>query len=121
MNRAKLNKLWFAVQQARRSPQNAAALQKFAKQLGRRKENRGKEPTWTSDQFSDLRPLSIPDHGGRDLAPGTKNNILNQLEDDLIAWDGVLTEQEKIELDKKIVLQQLKGNMSKNSSRETSK
>jgi len=32
-------------------------------------------------------PLSIPHHGGRDLAPGTRNSILNVLEADVLAWE----------------------------------
>lgn len=74
----------------RRSPQKAAALQSLAKRLGRTKADRGKEPTWVSP--FPLYPLSIPDHGGgKDLANGTKNSILNQLEDDILAWDERLS------------------------------
>jgi hypothetical protein len=42
---------------------------------------------WESVEFAELYPLSIPDHGGRDLAIGTKNSILDQLEDDILAWE----------------------------------
>jgi hypothetical protein len=95
MTRNKFKKLRLKLAQMRHSPQKADALQKFAGQLGRRLASRGKEPTWVSDRFPQLRPLSIPDHGNRDVAPGTKNSILNQLEDDLNSWDEQLTKQEE--------------------------
>jgi hypothetical protein len=49
---------------------------------------------WESTEFDDLFVLSIPHHGGRDLAPGTKKSILDQLEDDLLAWEERLGEDE---------------------------
>jgi hypothetical protein len=94
MTRNKLKKLRQKLAGLRGSSPKADELEKLAAQLGRRKVNRGKEPTWESDDFLDLRPLSIPHHGGKDLAPGTKRSILNQLEDDLISWDERLTEEE---------------------------
>jgi hypothetical protein len=45
-------------------------------------------------EFPDLWPLSIPDHGSRDLSRGTKNSILTQLEEDLLAWDEKITSEE---------------------------
>jgi len=51
---------------------------------------------WESTEF-DLFVLSIPHHGGRDLAPGTKKSILDQLEDDLLAWEERLGEDERVE------------------------
>jgi hypothetical protein len=50
----------------------------IAEALGRRRFGRGKEPTWI---MTDRRPLSIPNR--KDLAPGTKNNILDTLEADI--------------------------------------
>jgi hypothetical protein len=50
---------------------------------------------WESNEFPTLRPLSIPDHGNKDLAPGTQSSILNQLEDDIFAWDERLSVAEK--------------------------
>ena len=44
---------------------------------------RGKHPTWVSQVLSDAPPLSIPDHGGRDLNRHTAEVILDQLETDL--------------------------------------
>lgn len=71
----------------RRSPQKAAALESVARRLGRRRVKRGKEPMWQSIEFESLFPLAIPHHGGKDLAPGTRNSILDQLEDDVLAWE----------------------------------
>jgi hypothetical protein len=89
MTRKKLNKLWQEISRMRRAPQNADALESLATRLGRKKRRgkRGKEPIWLSDAFLNLSPLSIPHHGGRDLAHGTKESILDQLEDDWLAWD----------------------------------
>jgi len=95
MTRKKLRALGRKLGQLRQSPQKAIAVQTLAQQLGRRKVKRGKEPTWESDIFPDLRPLSIPDHGGKNLSIGTKNSILNQLEDDLNYWDELVTRQEE--------------------------
>jgi hypothetical protein len=96
MTRNKLNKIRRKIEELRDSSAKANDIQRLAKQLGRVKIKRGKEPTWVSAEFGDaLRPLSIPDHGGRDFAPGTKHAILNHLEDDVNAWDEKLTQQEK--------------------------
>jgi hypothetical protein len=90
MKRRKLEKLRRELERKRLSPQKANALQKLALRLGRRKVKRGKEPTWESD-LPGCYPFPIPDHGGKDLPPGTRNSILNQLEDqDIAAWEGIL-------------------------------
>jgi hypothetical protein len=94
MNRKTLEKLKREIALARRSPQKAADLERLAKRLGRKKVNRGKEPVWVSDEFDKLFPLAIPHHGGRDLAPGTQSNILNFLEDDILAWEERLGDDE---------------------------
>jgi len=49
---------------------------------------------WVSSEFPTLFPLSIPHHGGRDLAIGTQRSILDQLEDDVLAWEGKLENEE---------------------------
>jgi hypothetical protein len=95
MNRKRLSKLRKELEKLRNSTVKALDLQRVAKQLGRRKVKRGKEPMWENAQFTWLRPLAIPDHGGgRDISPGVKNSVLNQLDDDLIAWDERITEEE---------------------------
>jgi hypothetical protein len=67
---------------------SASEVQELAVGLGRTKfTGRGKEPTWINASLTHLRPLSIPDHGGgKDLKVGTKNSILNQLQEDIDAW-----------------------------------
>lgn len=43
---------------------------------------------WVNGTFPNLRPMSIPHHGGKDLSPRTKSSILNQLEEeDVAAWE----------------------------------
>jgi hypothetical protein len=86
MNRNGLDRIKRLLQQARRSQQKARDLETLARMLGRRQDKRGKEPTWVHDELP-VYPLSIPHHGGRDLAPGTRNSILNVLEGDVIAWE----------------------------------
>ena len=73
----------------RRSPQKARNLERVARQLGRTKNARGKEPVWVNPELG-VFPLSIPHHGGKDLPQGTRNSILNELENDLIAWEDRL-------------------------------
>jgi hypothetical protein len=99
MNRRKLHRLKRELAALRRSPQKAAAFERFARKLGRKPVKRGKEPMWESAEF-DLYALAIPHHGGRDLAPGTQNSILNQLENDLAAWDQKLGDEEADEDEK---------------------
>lgn len=96
MNRRRLENLRRKVEACRRSQPKAEELETLATALGRKKANRGKEPTFANEVFPSLRPLSIPNHKGRDLPIGTKNSILNQLDDDLIAWDERLAEQERV-------------------------
>lgn len=95
MNRRRLENLRRKVEACRRSQPKAEELEALAKALGRKMAKRGKEPTFVSKSFPNLRPLSIPNHKGRDLATGTKNSILNQLDDDFLAWDERLAEQER--------------------------
>ena len=95
MNKKKLGKLRGELAAARRSPQNARALEALAQSLGRRKAKRGKEPNWVNDNFPDLAPLSIPHHGGKDLPTGTKNNIVDQLSEDLFEWEDSLEAQDE--------------------------
>lgn len=99
MTRNKLDKLSREAAALRRSPQTCATLEKFARKLGRKKlkgsKTRGKEPTWMNVEFPHLRPLTIPHHGGGgSVATGTKNQILNALDDDLMAWEEKLASEE---------------------------
>ena len=76
----------------RRSPQKALDLERLAKQLGRDRVNRGKEPVWVNPDLG-VYPLAISHHGGQDLPIGTRNSILNVLEDDLLAWENRLEKE----------------------------
>jgi hypothetical protein len=94
MDRKRLHKLKREMLRLRRSAQKAAALEGLASALGRKRVKRGKEPMWESTHFPELFVLSIPHHGGRDLAIGTKKSILDQLEDDVLAWEQRLDDEE---------------------------
>ena len=93
MNAKKLGKIRNRLVEMRLSPQGARALEKLAGQLGRKSVKRGKEPMWESGDFN-LWPLAIPRHGGRDLSVGTKNSVLDQLEEDIFAWEEKLSEED---------------------------
>ena len=63
----------------------------LAKRIGRVLDNRGKEPTYIHPELPNRRPISIPNHPT--LTPGTKNNILDDLDIDLDAYEEILTRQ----------------------------
>jgi hypothetical protein len=91
MNRKALDKLWSALEAARKSPQTAADLEALARMCGRRERVGGNHPIWITDHFAH-RPLPIPRHGGnRNVAPYAKKVILNGLEADAAAWEDILT------------------------------
>jgi hypothetical protein len=95
MDRRKLAKLEVELDSMRHRSVKADDVQSLASRLGRRLVNRGKEPNWANSEFPNLRPLSIPDHGGgRDLSPRVRKSVLNELENDIDAWDQKLTEEE---------------------------
>ena len=94
MNRKKLRKIQREVADLRRSSPRASEIQSIATQLGRQMVNWGKEPTWVNLEFPELRPFSIPAHGGKDLSTGVKFSLLNQIEDDINAWDERLSQEE---------------------------
>lgn len=55
--------------------------------FGRKRVNRGKEPTWESEPFQRLPPLTIPHHPG-DVKRMTTESVLDYLERfDLAAWE----------------------------------
>src|SRR5580704_1380007 len=95
MDRNKLERLRQTLADLRRVQPKSRQLQSVAGQLGRRPVRRGKEPMYESEPFPHLRPLSIPNHKGRDMAPGTRNSILNQLEEDADAWEEEIERQER--------------------------
>ena len=92
MTPKRLAKLKGELAKLRRAPRKAAELEKLARKLGRRRVKRGGEPMWESAEFPELFVLAIPHHGGRDLAIGTQKSILDQLEEDVLAWEVRLNE-----------------------------
>ena len=91
MNKKKLNRIQRHMRALR---SKSASLRKndlvgVAKALGRSRFNRGKEPTYVSTPFPDLRPVSIPSHPGT-LKRFTALGILDQLEDDVLRWEETL-------------------------------
>jgi len=93
MNRRKLRKLRQRLQALRTRIRNIEAreLEHFARALGRKRAERGKEPTFISPLLPQSRPLCIPHHSAT-LKIGTANNILDQLEKDLDDLEELLTE-----------------------------
>jgi hypothetical protein len=89
MDRKRLERLREEWEQLRQSPQKAGTLERFAQKLGRHPAKRGKHPMWESVQFPHLPALSIPHHS-KDIPKPTVRSILNQLEDDINAWDELL-------------------------------
>ena len=94
MTRRKLARLWRDLAALRRGMHKAKKFESLAGRLGREHVKRGKHPMWESAVFDELDALSIPRHGGRDISPYTKSSILNQLEDDLLAWEERLGKKE---------------------------
>ena len=93
MDRKALDKVWAALEAARRSPQTATELEALARMCGRRMRPGGNHPVWITDYFPH-RPLPIPRHGGnRNIAPHAKKVILNALEADAAAWEEILEKQ----------------------------
>jgi len=68
-------------------------LIRLARKLGRRLASRGKHPTWINPLLPNARPVSIPDHGGRELNRNTVGAILDQLEGDLDALEAITPDQ----------------------------
>lgn len=94
MDRKKLEKLQRELDGLRARQIKAVDLQSLAKSLGRDLKKGGKHPMWQSQVFSHLFPLSIPDHGGKDLSHHVKKCSLDLLQLDIDAWDEKLTEDE---------------------------
>lgn len=100
MDKRKLGKLEKQLRQLRGRVGNIKPreLEKFARALGREADNtKGKEPTYKSTAFNDVRPVSIPHHGSKNLKPGTANNILDFLEGDIAKFREQLDDDERDE------------------------
>lgn len=97
MNKNKLEKVKRELRAIRTNPQGRRAeeLISLARQLGRVIDPRGKEPTYVRERDPALSPpLSIPNHGGRDMKIGTVRSIVDQLLDDADEWSIHLNEED---------------------------
>jgi hypothetical protein len=95
MNKKKIAKLRRELKQLRDAKYSLkrSDLTGFAGKVGRKEDtSRGKEPTYVSVFFPELRPLSIPGH--REVNPFTANSILDTLEADLDKLEAWVDEQE---------------------------
>lgn len=93
MNREKLDKIRKRVEELRnKGGIGYSELESLARSLDRVPSKRGKHQTWISQIFPDLRPLSIPRHGSKDLNKYTANSILNQLELDIDKFTELIEE-----------------------------
>ena|SRR3989338_4260452 len=89
-----LRKIKRQLQEMYKSPYNRKpeVFISIAKQLGRTKANRGKEPNYTRERDPALSPpLSIPNHPG-DMKPGTARSIIDALLSDVDDWEIYLSE-----------------------------
>ena len=88
MDKRKLSRLRKRIQDLRARLGNIKSreLESLARALGRKRDDRGKEPTFISELLPQSRPLSIP-HYAKTLKRGTAGNILDQLEKDLDAFE----------------------------------
>ncbi len=68
----------------------ASELVALAKRMGRQRFERGKEPTYVRAGWF---PLSIPGHPGT-LKKGTAHSIVNQLEQDVVAMEAEVEDDE---------------------------
>jgi hypothetical protein len=93
MDRKTLDKLRAELEGMKGVPQRGSDVASLAERLGRKRVNRGKEPTFESDL--DIPVLTIPMHGSRTLKKGTQRKILIQLEDDFIAWERKFDYEER--------------------------
>lgn len=96
MKRDQLDEIRRALREIRKHPagRRASDLERYADQVGRQLDNRGKEPTWVRKNDPSLSPpLSIPHHS-KDMKLGTVRSIVDQLLDDLDSWEQYLLENE---------------------------
>jgi hypothetical protein len=93
MNREKLEKIRKRVEELRKKGGiGYSELESLARALGRVPSKRGKHQTWVNQIFDDLRPLSIPHHGSKDLNRITAKSILDQLELDIEKFEEIIEE-----------------------------
>ena len=86
----KLAELKRELLEIRKSPhgRKPRLFESMATRVGRVRDNRGKEPTYVRKIDPALSPpLSIPNHGGKDLKSGTARSIIDALLDDISEWE----------------------------------
>jgi hypothetical protein len=90
MNSKRLNRLKRRLEDLLSATANVKRikLENLAKSLGLRREKRGKEPTYVSDDFPYLSALSIPSH--REINKFTAKDIAGQLGVYVSAWEEKL-------------------------------
>ncbi len=95
MNKPKLRKLKKQLERMRNRSASIRSeeLASFAGQVGRVMDPRGKEPTYVSEALPNSRPLSIPAHSGT-MKRYTAESILDALEQDLLAYEEMLEQEE---------------------------
>lgn len=93
MTLKKLERLRARIADLRRAKDvKSREMVRLARAIGRKPDNStGKEPTYVHTELQGRRPLSIPNHPT--LALGTKNNILDDLEGDLDAYEEILAKK----------------------------
>lgn len=92
MTHNKLERLRGEIAELRRAKAvKSREIVRLAAAIGLKLSNRGKEPTYVHDDFSNRRPVSIPAHPT--LAIGTKNNILDSLGGYLDAYEERVIEE----------------------------
>jgi hypothetical protein len=95
MDRKRLDRLWNALEAARRSPQKAGDLEALAIMAGRTMRPGSNHPMWIS-VFPTHRPFPIPHHGGnREVSPRVRKVVLEHLETDAAAWEEILERAER--------------------------
>jgi predicted nucleic acid-binding OB-fold protein len=98
MTREKLRKIQRQIDALRRTAVTHSDVASVANQLGRKRLKGAmarKEPTFISTVFASARPISIPDHGSRNLSPIVKKNVLNDLEEDILRFQEMLRKEEE--------------------------
>src|SRR5438477_13179484 len=98
MDSRKLGKIRREINAARRRANRHR--ERIVRSLGRERlkgaSARGKEPTYESTAFPKANMITIPDHGGRTLGPGTQAKILDQIEEDVDRWEAKLEQDQRL-------------------------
>ena len=94
MDRKKLDKLQEELDAMRRTQIRASDLESLAARFGRALGKRGKHPMWENLNLASRPPLSIPDHGQRDVSHTVRKVCFSVLQGDIDAWGDWLKQTE---------------------------